>query len=120
MGNLVPTTVFSDDFGRRVPTQILNFSAEVTGLIREMHLSFEEATGFGYLTVRRAGTYILNGSDQDVPTSYFYLTPGEYTLHSKTGLEIPVTRGDLVEVRRITDVLGLEGPAEFLMVVEES
>ncbi len=122
MGNLIPTTVFSERYTGRVPTEILTFSAEVTGRIREMHLSFELMNSLNaYITVRRAGSFILNGTNQSIPTSFFKPVNGIDILLSKTGLDIPVTRGNLVEVRMVTTLGSTRssGTAEFLMVTEE-
>lgn len=117
MGNMIPTTFFSEQFPGRPPVQILDFHAEVTGRIREMWFWMTPIGNNWYFTVRRAGTFILNGIGDD-PLNYLELD--SIAGDSAIGLDIAVTKGELIEVRRVNNGSGiLFGPAEFLMVTEE-
>jgi hypothetical protein len=116
MGNLVPTTFFSEDWPGRAPTQILDFAAEVTGRIREFHIWLQQVGNNSlYLTVRRSGVLLLTGYSG----TYRYLRPPLFSwADSLVGLDIPVTRGDPIDVRRVTNTF-FRGPAEFLLITEE-
>lgn len=84
-----------------------------------MHLWFERVLGNGaYFTVRRDGVFLLNGFGSD-PLNYLQVATGIGSGDSVVGLDIPVVRGEPIDVRRVTNQGTLTGPAEFLIVTEE-
>ena len=113
MGNLIPTErIYEGDLLSRPLAGLIEFRAQVTGLIRSFRLWGAVAVGSHYFNVRKSGASLFAGEDRLVLTSA--------GLVEKTSLAIPVTRGDLVSLDYEVPGSGsVAAPVVLLMETEE-